>query len=66
MHLGHTPEQQRLRTGLRACAAGLVPDRVHARRDDPAAGKPFGTRSAGPAPTAGPAPARPRGPAGAA
>ncbi|MFE6336435.1 acyl-CoA dehydrogenase family protein [Streptomyces sp. NPDC057806] len=41
MHLDHTPEQQRLRTELRAYFAALVPDTAHARHADPAARKRF-------------------------
>ncbi|MBL1109022.1 acyl-CoA dehydrogenase family protein [Streptomyces sp. 5-8] len=41
MHLDHTPEQQRLRTELRAYFAELVPDNVYARYADPAAQKRF-------------------------
>ncbi|MFI9769020.1 acyl-CoA dehydrogenase family protein [Streptomyces sp. NPDC052415] len=41
MHLDHTPEQQRLRTDLRAYFAELVPDTAHARHADPAARKRF-------------------------
>ncbi|MBD0842193.1 MULTISPECIES: acyl-CoA dehydrogenase family protein [unclassified Streptomyces] len=41
MHLDHTPEQQRLRTELRAYFAELVPDAAHARHHDPAAQKRF-------------------------
>ncbi|MGV9452522.1 acyl-CoA dehydrogenase family protein [Streptomyces sp. NPDC003635] len=41
MHLDHTPEQQRLRTELRAYFAELVPDTAHARHADPAAQKRF-------------------------
>ncbi|MEU1168723.1 acyl-CoA dehydrogenase family protein, partial [Streptomyces sp. NPDC005921] len=41
MHLDHTPEQQRLRTELRAYFAGLVPDNAYARYADPAAQKRF-------------------------
>ncbi|WP_369216908.1 acyl-CoA dehydrogenase family protein [Streptomyces flavofungini] len=41
MHLEYTPEQQRLRTELRAYFAGLVPDNVYARHTDPAAQKRF-------------------------
>ncbi|MEU1307147.1 acyl-CoA dehydrogenase family protein [Streptomyces shenzhenensis] len=41
MHLDHTPEQQRLRTELRAYFAGLVPDHAAARYADPAAQKRF-------------------------
>ncbi|MBM7170273.1 acyl-CoA dehydrogenase family protein [Streptomyces sp. G44] len=41
MHLEYTPEQQRLRTELRAYFAGLVPDNVYARHADPAARKRF-------------------------
>ncbi|MGI5441438.1 acyl-CoA dehydrogenase family protein [Streptomyces shenzhenensis] len=41
MHLDHTPEQQRLRTELRAYFAGLVPDHAAARFADPAAQKRF-------------------------
>ncbi|GAA3490941.1 acyl-CoA dehydrogenase family protein [Streptomyces cremeus] len=43
MHLAHTPEQQRLRTELRAYFAELVPDeaRARARHGDPAAQKRF-------------------------
>ncbi|MFS4095482.1 acyl-CoA dehydrogenase family protein [Streptomyces sp. AF1A] len=41
MHLDHTPEQQRLRAGLRAYFAGLVPDNAYARHADAAAQKRF-------------------------
>ncbi|GGJ30629.1 acyl-CoA dehydrogenase family protein [Streptomyces brasiliensis] len=41
MHLDHTPEQQRLRTELRAYFAELVPDNAYARYADPAAQKRF-------------------------
>lgn len=41
MHLDHTPEQQRLRTELRAYFAELVPDNAHARFTDRAAQKRF-------------------------
>ncbi|MBC7267141.1 MAG: acyl-CoA dehydrogenase family protein [Streptomyces sp.] len=41
MHLDHTPEQQRLRTELRAYFADLVPDTAHSRHTDPAAYKRF-------------------------
>ncbi|MFJ5841440.1 acyl-CoA dehydrogenase family protein [Streptomyces shenzhenensis] len=41
MHLDHTPEQQRLRTELRAYFADLVPDHAAARHADPAAQKRF-------------------------
>ncbi|MET8944357.1 acyl-CoA dehydrogenase family protein [Streptomyces sp. NPDC004542] len=41
MHLDHTPEQQRLRTELRAYFAELVPDNAYARYADPAARKRF-------------------------
>ena len=41
MHLEYTPEQQRLRTELRAYFAELVPDNVYARYGDPAAQKRF-------------------------
>ncbi|MFF9769202.1 acyl-CoA dehydrogenase family protein [Streptomyces sp. NPDC014636] len=41
MHLDHTPEQQRLRTELRAYFADLVPDNAYARYTDPAAQKRF-------------------------
>ncbi|CCK32527.1 pimeloyl-CoA dehydrogenase, large subunit [Streptomyces davaonensis JCM 4913] len=41
MHLDHTPEQQRLRTELRAYFAELVPDDAHARHTEPAAQKRF-------------------------
>ncbi|RMB83047.1 acyl-CoA dehydrogenase family protein [Streptomyces shenzhenensis] len=41
MHLDHTPEQQRLRTELRAYFADLVPDHAAARYADPAAQKRF-------------------------
>ncbi|MER6671855.1 acyl-CoA dehydrogenase family protein [Streptomyces sp. NPDC000983] len=41
MHLDHTPEQQRLRTELRAYFAELVPDTARARHADPAAQKRF-------------------------
>ncbi|UXY25901.1 acyl-CoA dehydrogenase family protein [Streptomyces sp. HUAS TT20] len=41
MHLDHTPEQQRLRTELRAYFADLVPDDVYTRYTDPAAQKRF-------------------------
>ncbi|MFI9822149.1 acyl-CoA dehydrogenase family protein [Streptomyces sp. NPDC052013] len=41
MHLDHTPEQQRLRTELRAYFATLVPDQAYARHTDPAAQKRF-------------------------
>ncbi|MEV8593738.1 acyl-CoA dehydrogenase family protein [Streptomyces sp. NPDC052012] len=41
MHLDHTPEQQRLRTELRAYFAALVPDHAYARHADPAAQKRF-------------------------
>ncbi|MFF7308878.1 acyl-CoA dehydrogenase family protein [Streptomyces sp. NPDC008137] len=41
MHLEYTPEQQRLRTELRAYFAELVPDHAHARHGDPAAQKRF-------------------------
>ncbi|MFF6785238.1 acyl-CoA dehydrogenase family protein [Streptomyces sp. NPDC012510] len=39
MHLEHTPEQQRLRTELRAYFAELVPEGAHTRHADPAAQK---------------------------
>ncbi|MFI9247371.1 acyl-CoA dehydrogenase family protein [Streptomyces sp. NPDC053086] len=41
MHLDHTPEQQRLRTELRAYFADLVPDNAYARYTDPATQKRF-------------------------
>ncbi|MFE0677566.1 acyl-CoA dehydrogenase family protein [Streptomyces sp. NPDC058867] len=41
MHLDHTPEQQRLRTELRAYFAELVPDTARARHADPAEQKRF-------------------------
>ncbi|MDH6630517.1 alkylation response protein AidB-like acyl-CoA dehydrogenase [Streptomyces sp. LBL] len=41
MHLDHTPEQQRLRTELRAYFAELVPDNAHARFTDRTAQKRF-------------------------
>jgi alkylation response protein AidB-like acyl-CoA dehydrogenase len=41
VHLDHTPEQQRLRAGLRAYFAGLVPDNAYARHADAAAQKRF-------------------------
>ncbi len=41
MHLEYTPEQQRLRTELRAYFAELVPQDVYARYEDPAAQKRF-------------------------
>jgi alkylation response protein AidB-like acyl-CoA dehydrogenase len=41
VHLDHTPEQQRLRTELRAYFADLVPDNAYARYADPAARKRF-------------------------
>ncbi|MGW7258739.1 acyl-CoA dehydrogenase family protein [Streptomyces sp. NPDC054834] len=41
MHLDHTPEQQRLRTELRAYFADLVPDNAYARYTDPVAQKRF-------------------------
>ncbi|MDN3262154.1 acyl-CoA dehydrogenase family protein [Streptomyces sp. CSDS2] len=41
MHLDHTPEQQRLRTELRAYFAELVPDNAYARHTDPAEQKRF-------------------------
>ncbi|MEU6607108.1 acyl-CoA dehydrogenase family protein [Streptomyces shenzhenensis] len=41
MHLDHTPEQQRLRTELRAYFADLVPDHAAARYADPSAQKRF-------------------------
>ncbi|MFI6369486.1 acyl-CoA dehydrogenase family protein [Streptomyces sp. NPDC050546] len=41
MHLEYTPEQQRLRTELRAYFAELVPDHAYARHGDPAAQKRF-------------------------
>ncbi|MEU3852836.1 acyl-CoA dehydrogenase family protein [Streptomyces sp. NPDC029554] len=41
MHLDHTPEQQRLRSELRAYFAELVPDQAYARHTDPAAQKRF-------------------------
>ncbi|MFF5439015.1 acyl-CoA dehydrogenase family protein [Streptomyces achromogenes] len=41
MHLDHTPEQQRLRTELRAYFAELVPDNAYARYTDPAEQKRF-------------------------
>lgn len=41
MHLEYTPEQQRLRTELRAYFAELVPDHAYSRYDDPAAQKRF-------------------------
>ncbi|GAA3133461.1 acyl-CoA dehydrogenase [Streptomyces rameus] len=41
MHLDHTPEQQRLRTELRAYFAELVPDNAYARYADPAEQKRF-------------------------
>lgn len=41
MHLDHTPEQQRLRSELRAYFAELVPDNAYARYGDPAAQKRF-------------------------
>ncbi|MFI9724503.1 acyl-CoA dehydrogenase family protein [Streptomyces sp. NPDC052396] len=45
MHLDHTPEQQRLRTELRAYFAGLVPDNAYARHTDPAEQKRFYRRT---------------------
>lgn len=39
MHLEYTPEQQRLRTELRAYFAELVPEGAHTRHADPAARK---------------------------
>ncbi|MEV0280216.1 acyl-CoA dehydrogenase family protein [Streptomyces sp. NPDC050610] len=41
MHLEYTPEQQRLRTELRAYFAELAPDNAYARYADPAAQKGF-------------------------
>ncbi|MFI1561837.1 acyl-CoA dehydrogenase family protein [Streptomyces sp. NPDC020490] len=41
MHLAYTPEQQRLRTELRAYFAGLMPDDASARHGDAAAQKRF-------------------------
>lgn len=41
MHLDYTPEQQRLRTELRAYFAELVPDNAHLRHADRAAQKRF-------------------------
>ncbi|MET9760923.1 acyl-CoA dehydrogenase family protein [Streptomyces sp. NPDC006372] len=41
MHLEYTPEQQRLRTELRAYFAELVPGNAYARHGDPAAQKRF-------------------------
>ena len=41
MHLAYTPEQQELRTELRAYFTELVPENVHARYADPAAQKRF-------------------------
>ena len=41
VHLEYTPEQQRLRTELRAYFAELVPDNAYARHGDPAAQKRF-------------------------
>jgi alkylation response protein AidB-like acyl-CoA dehydrogenase len=41
VHLDHTPEQQRLRSELRAYFAELVPDNAYARYGDPAAQKRF-------------------------
>ncbi|MGX1562181.1 acyl-CoA dehydrogenase family protein [Streptomyces sp. NPDC055506] len=41
MHLEYTPEQQRLRTELRAYFAELVPDHASARHGEPAAQKRF-------------------------
>ncbi|MGR4849409.1 acyl-CoA dehydrogenase family protein [Streptomyces sp. LARHCF252] len=41
MHLEYTPEQQRLRTELRAYFAELVPDHMYARHGDPADQKRF-------------------------
>lgn len=41
MHLEYTPEQQQLRTELRAYFAELVPQDVYARYEDPAAQKRF-------------------------
>ncbi|MFM9373429.1 acyl-CoA dehydrogenase family protein [Streptomyces sp. Da 82-17] len=41
MHLEYTPEQQRLRTELRAYFAELVPDHAYARYEDPAEQKQF-------------------------
>ncbi|MFD4632402.1 acyl-CoA dehydrogenase family protein [Streptomyces sp. NPDC058284] len=41
MHLEYTPEQQQLRTELRAYFAELVPDDAHARFAEPAAQKRF-------------------------
>ncbi|MFJ8716481.1 acyl-CoA dehydrogenase family protein [Streptomyces violaceus] len=41
MHLEYTPEQQRLRTELRAYFAALVPDHAYARHGDPADQKRF-------------------------
>ena len=41
MHLDHTPEQQRLRTELRAYFAELVPDNAYARHADPVGAKRF-------------------------
>ncbi|MFF1377495.1 acyl-CoA dehydrogenase family protein [Streptomyces sp. NPDC058308] len=41
MHLEYTPEQQQLRTELRAYFAELVPDDAHARYGEPAAQKRF-------------------------
>ncbi|MBD9725332.1 acyl-CoA dehydrogenase family protein [Streptomyces caniscabiei] len=41
MHLEYTPEQQRLRTELRAYFAELVPDGAYTRHADPAAQKRF-------------------------
>ncbi|MDI3385025.1 acyl-CoA dehydrogenase family protein [Streptomyces sp. B-S-A8] len=41
MHLEYTPEQQQLRTELRAYFAELVPDQAYARYEDPAEQKRF-------------------------
>ncbi|MFC5147768.1 acyl-CoA dehydrogenase family protein [Streptomyces aureoversilis] len=41
MDLEYTPEQRRFRAELRDYFAGLVPDRAHARHDDPAEQKRF-------------------------
>ena len=67
MHLEYTPEQQRLRTELRAYFAELVPDNAYARLRRPGRAEALlpRDRSAGSAPTAGSASAGPRSTAGA-
>ncbi len=68
MHLDYTPEQQRLRTELRAYFAELVPDHAYSRYDDPAApprSASTARRSDGSARTAGSGSAGPRSSAGA-